>query len=69
MYCRNIKRYQYLSSETESKSGGYIMVMVVITAIIINVYFGVTSTAEHLDSITTTQAQNHVQMASLSFRN
>lgn len=69
MYCRNIERYQYLTSQTEIRNGGRMLLAAVLMAVVINVYLGVTGFVEHKDAVASAPAETPVHMASLSFRN
>lgn len=49
MYYRNIKQYQYLTNKPETGKGEYVLMVAIVMAIVIYMYFGIYGTAEHLD--------------------
>ncbi len=69
MYYRSIEQYQHLTSQPANHSGGHLLTISVLMAVLINVYFGMSSATEHLNPVTATQVEMKIQMASLGFRN
>lgn len=67
MYYRDIEQYQYLTRKPETNDGDYIMIVTVVMAVLINVYFGVAYGMRYQDSVTTQSVEAYAHLPPIGY--